>query len=104
MLLLHHALLPRPMAGAGDLVLVEMETAFLGTHTPSEIWRTRRDLHPQPSRRQRGALLIELRVQMVGSAGNAPVVASGLFDDTRVTAGQPGHFPKLVAGMGVTPI
>jgi hypothetical protein len=30
-------------------------------------------LHPQPSRRQRGALLIELRVRMVGSAGNAPV-------------------------------
>ena len=28
MLLLHHALLPRLMAGAGGLVLVEMETAF----------------------------------------------------------------------------
>src|SRR6266496_3847764 len=28
-------------------------------------WRTRRDLHPQPSRRQRVAPLIELRVQMV---------------------------------------
>ncbi len=26
-------------------------------------WRTRRELHPQPSRRQRGALLIELRVR-----------------------------------------
>ena len=37
MLLLHHALLPRRMVGAGDLVLVEMETAFLGTHTPWEI-------------------------------------------------------------------
>jgi hypothetical protein len=49
--------------------------AFPGIQRPSEIWRTRRDLHPQPSRRQRGALLIELRVQfeMVGSAGNAPV-------------------------------
>ena len=35
----------------------------------------------------------ELRVQMVGSAGNAPVVASGSLGDTRVTAGQPGHFP-----------
>src|ERR1051325_4945818 len=30
MLLLHHALLPRPRAGAGGLVLVEMETAFPG--------------------------------------------------------------------------
>ena len=28
-----------------------------------ENWRTRRELHPQPSRRQRGALLIELRIQ-----------------------------------------
>jgi hypothetical protein len=28
-----------------------------------EKWRTRRELHPQPSRRQRGALLIELRVR-----------------------------------------
>ena len=26
-------------------------------------WRTRRELHPQPSRRQRGARLIELRVR-----------------------------------------
>ena len=76
MLLLHHALLPRPMAGAGDLVLVEMKTAFPGTHTPSRIWRTRRELHPQPSRRQRVAPLIELRVQMVGSGGNAPLVTS----------------------------
>jgi len=34
---------------------------------------------------------------MVGSAGNAPVVASGLLGDTRVTAGQSGHF--AVKGM-----
>src|ERR1043165_8256843 len=38
-----------------------------------KIWRIRRELHPQPSRRQRVAPLIELRIQMVGSAGNAPV-------------------------------
>ena len=48
--------------------------------------------------------LIELRVQMVGSAGKTPVVASGMLDDAQVKAGYPGHFPKLVAGMGVTPI
>jgi len=46
---------------------------------PRQDWRTRRELHPggraqARSRRQRGALLIELRVRMVGSAGNAPVV------------------------------
>jgi hypothetical protein len=64
-------------------------------------WRTRRDLHPQPSRRQRGALLIELRIrEMVGSAGNAPVVSSGVFGDTRVTAGQPGRFPEIGSGGG----
>src|SRR5437762_13541282 len=33
-------------------------------------WRTRRELHPQPSRRQRGALLIELRVRN-GEIGRA---------------------------------
>src|SRR5688572_2871929 len=43
----------------------------LKSYTPKK-WRTRRDLHPQPSRRQRVALLIELRVRNVGSAGNAP--------------------------------
>lgn len=42
----------------------------------------------------------ELRVQMVGSAGNAPVVASGLLGDTRVTAGQAGHFPEGGSGGG----
>ncbi len=37
-------------------------------------WRTRRELHPQPSRRQRGALIVELRVRMVlqiGSGGGS---------------------------------
>ena len=38
---------------------------------------------------------------MVGSAGNAPVVASGVFEDTGFTGRQPDHFPKLVAGVGV---
>ena|ERR1051325_3794760 len=66
MLLLHHALLPRRMVGAGGLVLVEMEAAHLGSAIPSEIWRTRRDLHPQPSRRQRVAPLIELRIRNGG--------------------------------------
>ena len=40
---------------------------------------------------------------MVGSAGNAPVVASGLFEDTGFTGRQPDHFPKVVAGVGVAP-
>jgi hypothetical protein len=30
---------------------------------------------------------------MVGSAGNAPVVASSLLDDTGFTDRQPDHFP-----------
>src|SRR5437667_12402186 len=46
-------------------------------------WRTRRELHPQPSRRQRDALLIELRVRNGGkrwerSSSSLPI----LFSDT----------------------
>ena len=66
----HVTATPRAVAPANGwrrgLGSVEMKTAFLGTHTPSKIWRTRRDLHPQPSRRQRVAPLIELRVRNGG--------------------------------------
>ena len=41
--------------------------------------------------------------EMVGSAGNAPVVASGFLSDTAVTVRQPDHFPGKVAGVGVAP-
>ena len=41
-----------------------------------------------------GCFSIQLREQMVGSAGNAPVVASGLFEDTGFTGRQPDHFPE----------
>src|SRR3990172_8099268 len=44
-----------------------------------------------------------LVTELVGSAGNAPVVASGLFEDTGFTGRQPDHFPKMVAGAGVAP-
>ena len=37
---------------------------------------------------------------MVGSAGNAPVVASGLFEDTGFTDRQPDHFPEIGSGGG----
>ena len=40
---------------------------------------------------------------MVGGAGNAPVVASGLFYDGGFTDRGPEHLPKLVAGVGVAP-
>ncbi len=40
---------------------------------------------------------------MVRSAGNAPVVASGLFEDTGFTGRQPDHLPGMVAGAGVAP-
>ena len=39
-------------------------------------------------------------MEMVGGAGNAPVVASGLFCDTAFTGRQPGHFPKIGCGGG----
>jgi len=41
--------------------------------------------------------------KLVGSAGNAPVVASGSFRDTAFTVRQPDHFPRMVAGVGVAP-
>ena len=37
---------------------------------------------------------------MVGSAGNAPVVASGLFEDTGFTGRQPDHLPESGSGGG----
>ena len=37
---------------------------------------------------------------MVGSAGNAPVVTSSLFDDTGFTDRQPDHFPLIGSGSG----
>jgi hypothetical protein len=42
---------------------------------------------------------------LVESAGNAPVVASSLFEDTGFTDRQPDHFPVyiLVAGVGIPP-
>ena len=67
MLLLHYALVaPANTESAGDLVSCgngksrSLERVSVGD------WRTRRELHPQPSRRQRGALLIELRVRNGG--------------------------------------
>ena len=50
------------------LVSVEDGTGGLGRTGSIEDWRTRRGLHPQPSRRQRGALLIELRVRRTRNA------------------------------------
>ena len=38
--------------------------------------------------------------EMVGSAGNAPVVASSLFEDTGITDRPPDHFPKNGSGGG----
>src|SRR5208282_2395041 len=38
--------------------------------------------------------------RLVGSAGNAPVVASSLFEDTGFTDRQPDHFPEFGSGGG----
>ena len=72
MLLLHHALeTPEaPTRASGVMGNTEHRTLAQCSAARIEKWRTRRGLHPQPSRRQRGALLIELRVrELVGSAG-----------------------------------
>src|SRR6266545_8411064 len=67
MLLLHHALFaPVCLGHTGDFVSWgwrDPHTLNLCPAVRFENWRTRRELHPQPSRRQRGALLIELRIQ-----------------------------------------
>ena len=66
MLLLHHALVaPVCLEHTGDFVSWGMRDPHTLNLCPAvrfENWRTRRELHPQPSRRQRGALLIELRI------------------------------------------
>jgi hypothetical protein len=60
-------------------------------------------LHPQPSRRQRVAPLIELRVrEMVGSAGNAPVRPFRFsFATPDLQSGNRIASLKLVAGARV---
>ena len=70
---------------------------------PRGRWRTRRDLHPQPSRRQRVAPLIKLRVRkMVGSAGNAPVRPFRFsFATPDLQSGNRIASLKLVAGARV---
>ena len=57
-------------------------------------WRTRRELHPQPSRRQRGALLIELRVRD-GLPGRSPVE-----NETRPRAAHFGAAAPKAFGVG----
>src|SRR5947208_1134176 len=63
--LLHYALMAPAgrRSRAGELVSCGNGELRSLERSPSEDWRTRRELHPQPSRRQRGALLSELRVR-----------------------------------------
>ena len=76
-------------------------------------WRSRWDLHPHSSRRQRVAFLFSygslkskiqirnLKMKMVGSAGNAPVrLFRHIFYDARFTVEQPDHFPENGSGDG----
>src|SRR5713101_7305721 len=57
-------------------------------------WRTRRELHPQPSRRQRGALLIELRVR-----NGLPSIAGNLIVEVLLRQAYGGH-PSLETSAG----
>src|SRR3974377_1765202 len=54
---------PRPVHGAGAGETQDSNPGNGPAASSLKEWRTRRELHPQPSRRQRGALLVELRVQ-----------------------------------------
>ena len=67
-------------------------------------WRTRRELHPQPSRRQRGALLIELRVHKWWEVlVTLQFVTSGFVLRRPIYSRVTGSLP-LVAGTGVAPV
>ena len=94
MLLLHHALLPRPMAGAGGLVLVETETAFLGTLTPSKM-ADPKGLTPSAFPQTTGCSAIELRVHMKWWEAVVMLHSSlpTFFCDTGFTDQQPERFP-----------
>jgi hypothetical protein len=63
-------------------------------------WRSRWDLHPHSSRRQRVAFLFSYESEMVGSAGNnasARVTIAKAKGGLRkqFTVGQPDHFPYI---------
>jgi hypothetical protein len=76
-------------------------------------WRSRWDLHPHSSRRQRVAFLFSYGSdKMVGGAGNAPVVTSDVYFSTLVLQtssriASRGKFEvrvfEMVAGVGVAP-
>ena len=67
-------------------------------------WRSRWDLHPQSSRRQRVAFLFSYESVMVESAGNAPVRHFQFcFATPDLQSGNWITFRNLVAGVGVTP-
>ena len=82
------------------------QTANLGNGPWVRIinWRSRWDLHPHSSRRQRVAFLFSYESEMVGSAGNAPVRHFRLcFTTPDLQSGSRITSRKLVAGVGVTP-
>ena len=64
-------------------------------------WRTRKELHPQLSRRQRGALLIELRIQKWWEVlVTLQFVASGFVLGHPIYSRAAGSLP-LGAGAGI---
>ena len=98
------AVCPGRSGGHRGLGFVETAASIPWNHVPSKFWRTRRDLHPQPSRRQRVALLIELRIRNGGKCWYCPNSSfPALFNDTGFTVQRLDHFPKVVAGVGVAP-
>src|SRR5271154_435178 len=83
----------------------DAETLGIGITVRIKNWRSRWDLHPHSSRRQRAAFLFSYESEMVGSAGNAPVVASGFILRHPIYSRAAGSLPIwiLVAGVGVAP-
>ena len=92
------------MAGAGGLVLVEMNARFPWNTASIGDVADPKGLAPSAFPQTTGCSAIELRVQMVGSGGNAPLVTSDFVFRHWFYRPAAGTLPlKLIAGVGVTP-
>ena len=103
--LLHYALMTPAgrRVRAGDWVLVETDCFVPWNNARRENGGPEGSCTLNPPADNGALCLLSYESKLVGSAGNAPVVASGLFDDAGFTGRQPGRFPELVAGVGVAP-
>ena len=94
MLLLHHALMAPADSGRTGGCFGETDFSHLERGSPWEIGGPEGTCTLSPPADNGALCSLSYGSEMVGSAGNAPAVASGLFEDTGFTVRQPGHFPN----------